>query len=110
MQRLFNWLILFPFGLAIVVFSVSNRAAVTLDLWPMPYQVTLPFYLIFVATLIFGFVLGGIVTSVAGARARTRARAAKAEKEKAARANAALGTNTPSDRALAITKEQRHAP
>ena len=110
MRRLFNWLILFPLGAAIVVFSVSNRTAVTLDLWPLPYQVTLPFYFIFIVTLIVGFVFGGVVTAVAGARTRARARARREEKEKAARAGAALGPASQPEPSLAITREQRHAP
>lgn len=75
MKRLFNWLILFPLAIAFVVFSVSNRALVSVDLWPFPYQVTLPLYFVFLATLIVGFVVGGMVTTVAGARARARRRA-----------------------------------
>lgn len=94
MTRLFNWLILFPLGLAFVVFSVSNRVPVSLDLWPFPYQVTVPFYLVFLGTLLVGFLIGGVVTSLAGAR--RRAQKAAAAKQKQRKAESATGLDLPS--------------
>ena len=81
MKRLFFWIVLVPLAAVLVVFSVSNRGAVTLDLWPLPYQADVPLYLVFLGALIVGFVVGGIYVAItAAARRSRRDRAAFAKK------------------------------
>lgn len=59
-------------------FAVFNREVVTVDFWPFPYQLQLPLYLLLVAALALGFLIGSAVTwSLQGKwrrRARERAR------------------------------------
>lgn len=59
-------------------FAVFNREVVTIDFWPFPYQLQLPLYLLLVASLALGFLIGSAVTwSLQGKwrhRARERAR------------------------------------
>jgi uncharacterized integral membrane protein len=83
-MRLLSWIILLPVALAAVSFSVVNREPVSLDLWPLPYTVETPVFLIILLSLIAGFVWGGMVAWVSAMRGRRRAiadRMAGAEKE-----------------------------
>ena len=44
-MRFLYWIISIPLAVLIAVFAVSNRTAVTLSLWPLPYEVDLPLFL-----------------------------------------------------------------
>jgi len=81
MKRLFFWIVLVPLAGLLVVFAVTNRQGITLDLWPLPFQVDLPLYLALLGTLILGFVVGVVVASVSAAG--RRARRARAERDRA---------------------------
>ncbi|MSO71421.1 MAG: DUF1049 domain-containing protein [Alphaproteobacteria bacterium] len=81
MRRL-SILVTLPFALAIIVFAVSNRATVTIDLWPLPWSATLPLFLPLLGGILLG-VLAGAGAMVIG-RARWRHRATRAEKRSAA--------------------------
>ena len=62
----FSWLITLPITLAVVVFAVSNRTPVEIDLFPLPWQPVLPAYLLVLASLFFGFLIGGTIAWLAG--------------------------------------------
>jgi putative membrane protein len=70
----FSWLITLPITLAVVVFAVSNRTPVEIDLFPLPWQPVLPAYLLVLASLFFGFLIGGTIAWLAGVPQRRRAR------------------------------------
>ena len=57
--RLFEYAIAFLVLVALVVFAVSNRELVELNLFPLPFVVALPIYLALIGVLFIGFVLGG---------------------------------------------------
>lgn len=82
-MKYFLWLITLPLTLVAVVFAIANRHAVMIDLWPLEFEppLELPLFLILLATLLTGFVLGGAVTwlSAAGARGRARRERMRAE-------------------------------
>ena len=63
----------------VVLFIVANRGAVTVSLWPLPYLVDLPLYLVFFIGLFTGLVLAGVIGVIKRARSFTRAR--RAEKQ-----------------------------
>jgi uncharacterized integral membrane protein len=66
-----------PFLLFLVIFALSNRATVTLHLWPTDLALVAPLSLaILVASAIF-FVLGAIVMGLSSMRNRARARRAE---------------------------------
>ncbi len=69
-----SWLVTLPVTLAVVVFAVSNRTPVEIDLFPMPWHPVLPAYLLVLGSLFLGFLIGGVVAWLAGARQRRRAR------------------------------------
>ncbi len=79
MKRFFTNLTLFLFAAVVVLFIVANRGAVTVSLWPLPYLVDLPLYLVFFIGLFAGILLAGVIGMVR--RARSFARARRAEKE-----------------------------
>lgn len=74
MVRFFSWLIMIPLGAAVVVFTISNRGLVTIDLWPSPYNFQVPVFSAVLAAAVVGFLLGGIVSYLSGGRRRARHR------------------------------------
>src|SRR5438445_10037760 len=60
-------LLLFPF-------AVSNRAIVSLELWPLPFLVDLPLYLLVLLLLLAGFLTGAATAWITGRRVRRELR------------------------------------
>lgn len=79
MKKLFTNLALVLSAAVVVLFIVANRGAVTVSLWPLPYLVDLPLYLVFFIGLFTGLVLAGVIGVIKRARSFTRAR--RAEKQ-----------------------------
>lgn len=72
-------LILLPVALAIVLFAVANRAAMTVSLDPFAndppmVSATLPVFLLLLLVLIAGVILGGVSAWMRQSRWRRRAR------------------------------------
>lgn len=63
-----------PLLLLMVVFALSNRAAVTLGFWPTDFSLEVPLSLAILAAMAIGFVVGGFLVwlSVLAQRARAR--------------------------------------
>jgi len=85
-KRFLSWLIMVPFALVVIIFSAVNRDLVLLDLWPFPYEITVPIFTLVLAIFIFGFLWGGAVAWVSAGDSRKRSRnnmwrAEKAERE-----------------------------
>lgn len=57
-MRILYWIISIPLAVLIAVFAVSNRTAVTLSLWPLPYEVDLPLFLPIMVALLLGLGIG----------------------------------------------------
>ena len=65
------WLAVVLLAAVLAVFAVSNRAAVTLGLWPLPFVGEVPVYLPILLALLLGFVAGATMAWLAaGARRR----------------------------------------
>jgi len=66
------------FGLVLtvvlVVFAIDNGAAMTISLWPLPWQATLPGFIALFIALVIGFLVGAVAVWLSGAKARKRAR------------------------------------
>ena len=58
----------------LIPFALSNREHVSLGLWPLPFLVDLPLYLLVVLLLLAGFVIGAAATWIAGRRTRRELR------------------------------------
>ena len=80
-MRLLYWLGTALVALVCVVFAVTNRAGVTLTLWPFGIELSAPLYLVVLLALLAGFLVGLLVAWVWswGARRAARARARRIE-------------------------------
>jgi len=58
----------------LVPFAVSNRAPVSLGLWPLPFLIELPLCLLVFLLLLVGFVAGAATAWIAGRRVRRELR------------------------------------
>jgi len=65
----------------VVAFAIYNRGVVTVDFGPVPWRVDVPLYLLILATLFIGFMIGAIVIWLSQGRWRRRARARAREAE-----------------------------
>ena len=61
-------------GIVVVLFAISNRSTVMLELWPLPYFIPFPFYGAVLIAAILGFLGGAIVTWFSSGRTRRKAR------------------------------------
>ncbi|MAF49557.1 MAG: lipopolysaccharide assembly protein LapA domain-containing protein [Rhodospirillales bacterium] len=76
MGRIIAFFTMVLVGFLLILFSISNRAPVSLDFWPLPFTKPVPVYSIVIATAVLAFLAGGIVAWYSGGRARRRARLA----------------------------------
>ena len=76
-MRRFGWIISIPVIAIIVIFAVMNRQDAALSLWPLPWDVQVPLFLLTLGAVLFGFLFGVLVMWVSGARQRRRLREAK---------------------------------
>jgi uncharacterized integral membrane protein len=74
MGRIISFITMMVVGFLVILFSITNRQSVALDLWPLPLAVDVPLYAVVIATAVIGFIAGGIVAWFSGGRARRRAR------------------------------------
>ncbi|MCH8091156.1 MAG: DUF1049 domain-containing protein [Proteobacteria bacterium] len=74
-MKLLFWILGIPLIVAIVAFATSNRAPVTLDLWPFPFAVEPPAYAVIFGASFIGFLAGGAYAWTSATKKRRRARA-----------------------------------
>ena len=63
-----SWFITLPVTLVVVVFAVSNRTPIEIDLFPLPWRPVLPAYLLVLGSMFIGFLIGATSAWLAGAR------------------------------------------
>ena len=72
-----SWIAMVAVGLLVMLFAISNRTLVTLDLWPLPTpEVTVPHFVPVLAAALAGFIGGAIVAWFSAGKVRRKARAA----------------------------------
>ena len=76
-MKLIYWFIAGPLIAVTVLFALSNREFVQLAIWPLPFSVDAPVYLVALGGLAVGFFAGGVVAWFGAGRTRARARAAE---------------------------------
>lgn len=89
LARTIAWLIGLPLALLVVLFAVANRQPVALELWPLPWSVALPVYLVVLGALALGLVVGAAAVSMSLLAAGRRAALEKRRAESLARQLAA---------------------
>jgi len=87
-----------PFALVVIVLSVANRQTVSFHFSPLPFDIEVPLYLLSLAMLSLGALLGGAAAWLGGGKWRRlarneRRRAARREKELLALGGAAISTD-----------------
>lgn len=65
------------FAVAVTLFAVSNRAPVTVELWPLPYTVSIGLYAAILLGVLVWFLTGAIAAWLAGGRRRRAFRETK---------------------------------
>jgi len=73
-MRAVSWAVTLIAALVLVPFAVSNREPVSLGLWPLPFLVDLPLYLLVLLVLLAGLVLGAAAVWIAGRSLRRELR------------------------------------
>ena len=63
----------------VVIFAAANRNPVSINLWPLPFVAEPPLYILLMAALAAGVIVGGIAAWTKGSRWRRRARQAERE-------------------------------
>ena len=76
MKRI-SWIITIPVTILIVVFVLSNRQVVEIDVWPLELSLSGPLYLVMILALILGFVIGAGAMWISAGASRKRARQAE---------------------------------
>jgi len=89
LARTLTWLTGPPLALLVALFAVANRQTVALELWPLPWSVTLPLYLAVLGALAIGLMAGAAAVSIACLAARRRAAQEKRRADSLARQLAA---------------------
>ena len=79
----------------IATFAVENRAPVTVDFWPLPWQVHPPLYLAVLGAGALGLIVGAALCGTARLRLWLRARASESRAERLARAAATAEKSSP---------------
>ncbi len=76
-MKRFSWILTLPVIVVAAIFAIANREPITLDLWPFEASPRLPLFVILLACLVFGLVVGGLATWLSAAPTRRRARQAR---------------------------------
>jgi lipopolysaccharide assembly protein A len=72
--RVVYWAVILVVVSLLIPFAVSNRATVSLGMWPLPFLIDLPLYLLVLLLLFAGFVVGAATAWTAGRRVRRELR------------------------------------
>jgi uncharacterized integral membrane protein len=75
-MRVLHLLIAVPLLLLLVLFALSNAAALTLRLWPTDYTLTLPASVVILGAMAVAFLAGAFVVWISELGRRRRARQA----------------------------------
>lgn len=78
-MRLLTWLIGVAVAVVTVLFAISNRSPVSISVWPFPVAVDVGLYIVVLAAVFSGFLVGALVTWVAAGKHRRRVRKQRTE-------------------------------
>jgi uncharacterized integral membrane protein len=72
--RILGWVIGVVVAIVAVVFAVHNHQILTLDLWPVPFELTAPLFALVLASVLVGLLLGWLFAWIGAGRWRRLAR------------------------------------
>lgn len=70
MIRLISWIVMLPLIVAVIIFTVSNRGRVEIDLWPLPFVYDLPVFAVGLGGVLVGFLFGAVIAWLSGGKTR----------------------------------------
>ena len=73
-MRVLFWVVTIAAAIFLIPFAVANREPVSVGLWPLPFLIEVPLYLLVLLVLLAGFVIGATATWIAGRRVRRELR------------------------------------
>ena len=79
--RLFTLLLAIPVIILVAVFAASNRQTVSVGLFPLPFEVDVPLYLLPLLGILFGFLWGAAVMWLSGSNLRRQVAEEKRSKK-----------------------------
>ena len=95
-MRVINTILAVIVAVLVVLFAVSNRQPVVLEIWPFPYQAQMGLYALILFALFVGFTVGLIIAWLSGAKRRRELKALRKEardlQASLARANSQTGS------------------
>ena len=80
-MRFLRRALFFVVALVAVIFAVTNRQAATVSLWPLPFEATLPLYLVVLGAAAIGLLVGVAASWLSKERMWLRARSAEKQAE-----------------------------
>lgn len=78
-MRLITWIVGLVVAVTAVLFAVSNRAPVSITVWPFPFALDVGLYIIVLASVFAGFLVGALVTWVSQGKHRRKVRRQRSE-------------------------------
>ena len=103
-MRRFTWIITLPITILVVLFAVMNRESVTLNLWPLPWDIAAPLYLLTLGCVLFGVLFGLLFMWLSQGGTRRRSRDLSRRVDAQANELNALRRNIQSSTAIATSK------
>lgn len=76
-MRFFNTLIAIIVAIVVVLFAVSNREVVVVEIWPFPVRIEAGLYAVILLAVLTGFLMGAIAAWMGGRNKRAELRAAR---------------------------------
>ena len=99
-------------AIVLILFAVSNREAVSVGLWPLPFLVDVPLYLLCFLSLVIGALIGVAIAWMAGhgkrRELRARRRRIEALERELTATQSQIGKHSePAETQLPVTRQPR---
>lgn len=78
-MRVLNSFLAIVVAVLVVLFAISNRAPVVVEVWPFPYQLQLGLYAVILLAVFIGFLAGMITSWLMGGKRRREVRTLRRE-------------------------------
>jgi len=92
LKKIFSWIVVLPIAIIVVLFSVSNRDSFGFTLWPLPFVVELPVFIVVLLSALLGVIWGGLVAWLSAGKSRRQARINARQLESEQRENKRLSS------------------
>lgn len=84
-MKYISWILTLPLAIVAVVFAISNREGVSLNIWPLGMTVEAPLFILVLGSALAGLITGGFIAWLSAGTTRQRRRAAVQRAEAAER-------------------------